>query len=73
MLRLWEHVPSTSSSLACMVRATGFTAMLPFLWQLAVRSFASVLEGAPTFVTNGAFTGFMESPSPIAFVTFLYA
>jgi hypothetical protein len=31
------------------------------------------LEGAPTFVTNGASTGFMESLSPTAFVIFLYA
>ena len=72
-LRLWEHEPSTSSSLDYMVRATGFTVMLPFLWQRAARNSLSVLEGAPTFVTNGASTGFMESLSPTAFVIFLYA
>ena len=65
-------MPSTSSSLGCMVRATGFIGMLPFLWQLAVRNSLNVLEGVPTFATNEASTDFMESPSPIALVIFLY-
>eukprot|EP00435_Cladocopium_sp_Y103_P043316 s430_g12.t1 len=70
---LWEHVPSTSLSLGCMVKAIGFTVMLPFRWQLAARNSLSVLEGALTFATNEASTDFMGSPSAIAFVIFLYA